>query len=512
MAAAGLGCALISFFRLKKHERGPGWAVFFILGATLISWAYYLERREMPPAGREGRPPERLEATLEIERLFRSPDRYGNVLGLARVVEAPAPFAELAGRRVNFRLRPKSKETWPIRSTVVRASGRLSHIEKGPEMTGFHRYLRRSEVYFDFSRGKIKETLDPGFSFYLFCEKQKRRLQSLLMRGNEGAEDLSHIYAAMLLGNRNLLSKKQRDAFADSGTMHFFAISGLHVGMVAVVFYFLFNLLRLPPKATALLGLAALFLYVQITGAMPSALRAFLMITCYWCARLFRRPPSAVSALAASALMILIITPRQLWHAGFQLSYAVVAAILLYGVPLSRHLEEKLEPYPGLPEESHTGRQKAVRTLTRWGAGLFAISFAAALASGPLVLYHFKIFTPGALFLNMLLVPLAQLVITCGFVSILLGLIGLGMAPAFFNHGAWVLIWIMDRLIHGSFWIPGFFNDLTYRRGWLGPVTALAMLGLFIGGRWNSRLKPSLAFGMPVLLWVLVLLFGARPW
>ena len=64
--------------------------------------------------------------------------------------------------------------------------------------------------------------------------------------------------------------------------MHLFAISGLHVGVVALVVGGLFGILPLPRKLKIIAGLGSVFLYVQITGGQPSAMRAFIMVTCLW--------------------------------------------------------------------------------------------------------------------------------------------------------------------------------------------------------------------------------------
>ena len=127
--------------------------------------------------------------------------------------------------------------------------------------------------------------------------------------------------------------------------MHFFAISGLHIGVIATAIAQFLLLIRIPRKVSPFIGLPLLFLYVQITGASPSAVRAFLMALFFWASFAFVRQRSPLAALAASAVFVLIFQPAQLWSIGFQLSYTVVLSILLFGLPLYETASEKLAPF-----------------------------------------------------------------------------------------------------------------------------------------------------------------------
>src|SRR5690606_8486486 len=107
---------------------------------------------------------------------------------------------------------------------------------------------------------------------------------------------------------------------------------------------------RLPRGAAFLLGTAILWTYVDITGGTPSAVRAFWMVTCLLGARQIRAPSNSLAALAASALVVLVIDPHQLFSASFQMSYGIVAALLLYGVPLQERWLARWQPWATLPK------------------------------------------------------------------------------------------------------------------------------------------------------------------
>lgn len=142
---------------------------------------------------------------------------------------------------------------------------------------------------------------------------------------------------ALLLGWRDHMDDDTYAHYRDAGIAHLLCVSGLHVGIVA-------GLLALPGRFcgrsrrgrrwAAGLQTTGLWLFVLLTGAAPSALRAGLMFTLLILGRHVSASTHPVNSLAASALVLLLMRPGVLFEAGFQLSYAAVAGILLLGCPL----------------------------------------------------------------------------------------------------------------------------------------------------------------------------------
>src|SRR5690606_37450984 len=130
-----------------------------------------------------------------------------------------------------------------------------------------------------------------------------------------------------------------------SGTMHLFAISGLNIGVVAGVVQTLLLLLRLPPWVRFGIGAVALWLFVDITGASPSAVRAFAMAVFLQAAFALRRPANLLAALIGSAFAVLLISPLQLFSASFLMSYSIVTALLALGLPLGVRWSTRWTPW-----------------------------------------------------------------------------------------------------------------------------------------------------------------------
>ena len=109
---------------------------------------------------------------------------------------------------------------------------------------------------------------------------------------------------AILLGERARMRKQDRDAFAAAGTIHVFAISGLHVMLVAHAIAFVLALVGCSFRFRGVVLVPALWVYVAMTGASPSAVRAASMASLYFAAPFFLRKPDALVAWSLTFLAV----------------------------------------------------------------------------------------------------------------------------------------------------------------------------------------------------------------
>lgn len=279
----------------------------------------------------------------------------------------------------------------------------------------------------------------------------------------------------MLLGDKQKLDSQTKTQFIQTGTLHLFAISGLHIGVIAFALFALLRGLRLPRIANTCTGLTLLLLYVLIIGASPSALRAFLMICFLWGAYSFKRRPAPFSALVASALCVLLISPLQLWSPGFQLSYSVVTGILLYGLPLASFFRDQFAPDNFIPASEIPRWKRLAAWLRTKSLKSTAITLSVTLLSSPLVLAYFKMFSPGAFLLNIILIPLASFTITLGFASLICGLLFIPIFPTLLNQLAAPCILGLKQSVSWGLKIPYIFWEASSRNT---PLTLMGLLGL----------------------------------
>ena len=156
-------------------------------------------------------------------------------------------------------------------------------------------------------------------------------LPSALRLHSEDAAMLS----AMLVGDRSGLSSPLREGFERTGTFHIFVVSGLHVALLAATLFWLLRRTRMPQPAAVLLTLTITTGYALLTGFGLPVQRALAMTSIYLLARWVDRDANALNALGAAALAILVLSPRALFEAGFQMTFLIILAIAGLAVPLS---------------------------------------------------------------------------------------------------------------------------------------------------------------------------------
>ncbi len=474
VAASALLLAVAWLAEIRATPLGRRFAEAGLLGvAFLAGWAWLPLRA--PPPQRWTDAPREVNVVLEVEQVYAPAPGRRTFSGLARIVRGDGAAARLAGERVYFAAIRRI-------SRVPEVSGHYEFrglIESVPAPTGaargFDRHLQNLGVGLRLMRGRLGEEVRAPHGFRRFCARAQDRLAALLGHGLERHPELVSLHQAMLLGEKAVLSQAQENAFMRSGVFHIFSISGLHVGVIAGAILAVLGVLRVPRRVGSVVGLAVLWLYVQVTGASTPAERAFLMIAFFVSSRVFLLPGNPLAALAGAALVTLLLDPRQLFTTGFQMSYSVVTALVVLGGPLADAWRAAWKPWRYLPEADWNQAQHFTRWLGGHAIVCAAITWTACLASTPSSIANFGLFSPGALLGNLLVVPLASLAIVAGFVALLFGLVGLLPVTLLVNHAAAVLILVMDRLVQRGTELPGVYFPAAFAAPWMGSAALVAV-------------------------------------
>lgn len=455
------------------------------------------------------RPPREVTVTLEVRQVFPTAPTARSLAGLGRITATDEADRDLLGRRVYFSAIRRISLP-PQRSGRYTVRGVIEPLPPDPAGTGFNDYLGNLGIRQRLTRAQITAEVRPPGWFQRFCAGAENRLETILSRGLARHPQTLSLYLAMLLGEKAVLSTEQQNAFMRSGTFHIFSISGLHVGVIALAIYCLFNLLRLPRRPAVAASLVVLWLYVQITGASSPAVRSFLMIAFLSASQVFRLPGNALAALTAAALVTLLLDPVQLFNTGFQMSYSVVVALVVMGVPLGRKWLAAWRPFAGLPPADWRWWQHTTDWCGRKLLGAGAACWVAFLASAPSGIGYFGLFSPGSIVANLVIIPVSSLAMIAGFLSLLTGLAGLESLSVTFNSAAALVLLGMDWVARHGAGLPGVYFPAHFVRGWMAPaalglMTAVMLAG--VAGRWARRAG---GFWPPVALLALILIFWVR--
>lgn len=490
----------------KRYAR-PSYGLLFI-GVIAISTASTLSQTPIFPR-EEVLPPREATLTLKITRLFLREDPYARQGGIARIQKAPEHLSALQGQKVSFFLKKQATAPSPTCGELWSACGVLDAFPPDAEPFSFAATQQNEGIYFSLNRGTFIEREHKASLISTWLAHNALWLKDILSRGTP--PKALGVYTAMLLGDKQKLDPQTKVEFIQTGTLHLFAISGLHVGVIACALFALLRYLALPQIVSTYLGLLLLLLYVLTIGASPSALRAFLMICFLWGAYVFQRRPAPFSALVASALCVLLVSPLQLWNPGFQLSYSVVTGILLYGLPLAGFFKRRFVPESFVPASEIPYPTRMARWIREKVLESSAITLSATLFSAPLILAYFHMLSPGAFFLNLILIPLASFTIILGFASLICGLLYVPLLPEALNKVAALCIEILTQSVSWGLHIPYLFWEAKSRNVTFSLIGVLGLLTLLLYARSDWRQKSLVQILGPILFAILWLLIAIQP-
>jgi len=328
----------------------------------------------------------------------------------------------------------------------------------GPPAEGlfdYRKYLGRLGIYYQAQASSTNDwrVLAPGSARPL-ADRFTDWAQSALALGLPNIDEPVRLLWAMSLGWKTGLSGDVSEPFMRSGTMHVFAISGLHIAFITLMIVGVLRCFAVPRSFCALVVIPLIWAYTGITGWQASAIRSTIMSTVIVAGWSLQRPSALLNSLAAAAFIILIWDPQQLFQPGFQLSFGVVLSLALMAPVLTRWKEQLLQPDPFLPDALRSRRERWTRAGVNVVLTGLTTSLAAWLGSIPVVAYYFHFLTPSSLIANLVVVPLSSLALLSNMAT--LAVAGwFPFAAELFNHAGWAFMSAMISVSQFCADMPG---------------------------------------------------------
>lgn len=429
--------------------------------------------------------PEKQETTL-VGTLLKSPatgpKKTKLLLDVSGYISTSSPHSfQLAQGKIQISINGHLDDAiLPGDTLLVRTVVSQPHRYGTPGSFDYQKFLARKSIW---TTGWVRSTahikkieendrISTWKSIRFFPENIRHRVNVFLE--NNLPMPHSALYKAILTGERQALPPYIIENFKTSGSFHLLAISGLHMGLIAVVIGTIIRqliscstrlLLHTPAwKIAALLIIPILCFYALIAGFQTPVVRSLIMTCVFLTALLFDRQHHIPTNIAIAVFIILLVQPAALFTVSFQLSFAAVISM----TAIMPHLLHKKEQ-----ADKNKPKQSVMLTAIQYLKGAFFLSMAAQIGTFPLLLFYFNRVTPFSSLATLVIEP---------FLCLWALTIGLFAAP---------LIFIFPPLALGLFKIgtlgltaanffSSWFASLPYSSIWLSTPSVMEIIIYYI--------------------------------
>ena len=346
-----------------------------------------------------------------------------------------------------------------------------------------------------FALGKITNYSNADGASQPFLHKIRKSIYFRLV--DVMGKDNGNFASALLLGESGGLDRSIMQNMRYSGLAHVLCVSGLHLSLVAGIFFLtsrvLMNLsnfiswhsnIKIIAAVISLMGSGV---YLMLSGVQIAATRAYIMTSIFMISIILSRAPYPLRSLGVAAIFMLSLNPEYVLHPSFQLSFAAVLA-LIGGYEF--YIRNKWI----LGESS--GFISAVKM------GIFSniySSLLAGLATTPIVIYHFYTISNYTVLANLLVVPLVS------FIIMPLGVLSMFLLPLGFDHYPLLIMSkFIGIIINIADWVTNLPGSV-WHFGYITPESlCVYMFGLFWVMLWNTKFR---LYGLVIIAISLYMMF-----
>ncbi len=297
---------------------------------------------------------------------------------------------------------------------LVKGTPRKIKNTSNPKAFDYKNHLARRNIFHQhfIDRGEVIKYASTGNKTFIgYAYKLRKKVSHIIQHAIKSDRERS-IVLSLLIGEKETLSVDMKDTYARVGAMHVLAVSGLHVGIVYLLFSTVLGFLRKHKRGKWLflvICLAGMWFYALLTGLSTSVLRAVVMFTFILLSDVLGRKSNIYNNIALAAFLLLLVNPFFLFHVGFQLSFIAVTGIV--------YLQPKIAQWFSFKYR-----------ILSWLWDLTAVSLAAQLVTFPISVYYFHQFPTYFWLTNMVVIPVATAIVSLGIFVSVLGFAGVSVA------------------------------------------------------------------------------------
>lgn len=305
----------------------------------------------------------------------------------------------------------------------ISIKGKIKEPENFDEKFDYKSYLAKDDIYLAVYNPQIEFLAqDRGNKIYAALYKFKNKLKNIFKENLP--EPHASFLAGITLGSKSGIPDDVYEKFKATGTAHIVALSGFNISVIAWAIMGALMFFMISRNLSFWISFFVIVVFVLMTGASPSVVRAAVMGILILIARQQGRLYTAKNALVFAGAAMIFLNPRILrFDMGFQLSFLATLGLII----LLPKIEEKLKNIPKL-----FGMKEA-----------FIATISAQVFVLPLLVYQFGNFSPVGILVNVLVLPAVPIAMFLGFAGAFAGLI---FAPfsKIFLWSAWLFLsWIL---------------------------------------------------------------------
>lgn len=332
----------------------------------------------------------------------------------------------------------------------IEVTGKLSKFSKAMNEGGFdlRMYYKTLNIDYGIKADKVK-ILKKSHNVIYRAASWVRNNMLESYKSISDPDDYG-IYSAMIMGDKTTLNDNIYDLYQASGISHILSISGLHISIIGMCLYKLLRRLGCVFLPAAVLAGGTILFYGEITGNGISTNRAIIMFIVFLIADVIGRTYDVLSGMSMAALIMLIQTPILIYNTGFLLSYGAIVGIITMGKAL---------------RNIYSGPKIAL-------VDSFIISFGVQLVTFPILLFSFYEFPLYAVILNIIVVPLMDIVM-------ILGIIG-GIAGCFSCSAGTFIMGLPHYILELCEWSCDYSLSLPYSVITLGRPSAARIVIYYV--------------------------------
>jgi ComEC/Rec2-related protein len=430
------------------------------LSATLLFFGFWGTFRKTSDQGYQLRI--KSELTSRIHQIYfeadsdSKPFHWGNQVKQRLIARVTA----VNGYRWNFRVQAELSGKPIHYGDSCQVTGRLAIPQSALNPGEFDErtYLEHQGIYLILDSANSRDVTiirhgwgNPILAMALHCRKA---VQDIPVRSLENDRPIKALIEGVTFGDRSEFDPDLLDLLQDTGTLHLFVIDGLKVTLLAGISWIAARFFCLPRRWTAGVVIPLLVLYCAATGLSAAGLRATLMALFVLIGVSLERPVLQLNAMSGAGLILLLYNPQELFQLGFQLSFTIVAFIVIAARPLTSCLLHPISPDPWIPSQLISPARRLYQRLIHRCGELLAVCTICWAASLPFSLLYFHRISFTNVLANFLAVPVGTWILFTALLSIVISPLA-SWASIYLNNTNWLLAHLFLLIVNGSASCPG---------------------------------------------------------